>query len=358
VILPREDSDGVGIDTVNVKKLHIEVWRVVDRNLVRVNISAPDATPEGQDPGDYGADSPNDEGSMIWKGDVDVKGEVSQHTTTVFPLSAVLHDMKPGAYVIKVMDASGGRDLASSDEGIQPAQARRWIVFTDMALTSYTGQDALDVIVRSLKSAQIMSGVQVVLMAKNGETLATVNTDSMGRATFPHRLLEGDGALAPKMIMAYGAQGDLALLDLDRSPTDLTQLGTNPAGSQSTGTVDLTGRTSNDGVDAYLYADRGIYRPGETVHLMSLVRDRAAKALPDRKGHLVLLRPSGLEYKHFDFGSTPSGAFGQDIVLPANAPRGRWTANLMIDGVHDPVGSVDFQVQDFAPQRLAVKADG
>jgi hypothetical protein len=359
VILPRDESDGVGIETVNVNKLQIEVWRVVDRNLVRVSISAPDPTPEGSDPSDYGDDSPNDEGSMVWKGSVDVKGDPGAHTTTVFPLGAVLKNMTPGAYVIKVRDATGGRDLASSDEGVQPAQARRWIVFTDMALTSYTGQDALDVVVRSLKSAQVMNAVQVSLMAKNGEVLGTVNSDAMGRATFPHRLLEGDGALAPKMIMAYGAMGDLALLDLDRSPTDLTTLGVNPAAPGAGPSADfLSGRTTPDAVDGYLYADRGIYRPGETVHLTSLVRDRTAKAVADRKGYLVVLRPSGLEYKRFPFTATPSGAIADDIVLPANAPRGKWTANLIVDGYTAAAGTVDFQVQDFAPQRLAVTADG
>jgi hypothetical protein len=359
VILPRDESDGVGIETVNVNKLQIEVWRVVDRNLVRVSISAPDPTPEGSDPGDYGDDSPDDEGSIVWKGTVAVKGDPGAHTTTVFPLGAVLKNMTPGAYVIKVRDATGGRDLASADEGVEPAQARRWIVFTDMALTSYTGQDALDVVVRSLKTAQIMNGVQVSLLATNGETLGTATTDSMGRATFPHRLLEGDGALVPKMIMAYGAMGDLALLDLSRSPTDLTTLGVNPAAPGAGPSADfLSGRTAPDAVDGYLYADRGIYRPGETVHLTSLVRDRQAKAVGDRKGYLVVLRPSGLEYKRFPFTSTPGGAIADDIVLPANAPRGKWTANLVVDGFSTPAGTVDFQVQDFAPQRLAVTADG
>ena len=49
--------------------------------------------------------------------------------------------MKPGGYVIKARDASGGRDLADKDDddgNDQPAQARRWIMFTDMALTAYT----------------------------------------------------------------------------------------------------------------------------------------------------------------------------------------------------------------------------
>ena len=56
VILPREESDGVGIETVNVTKLAVEVWRVPDRNLVRKSISAPDATAEGEYADDYGDD--------------------------------------------------------------------------------------------------------------------------------------------------------------------------------------------------------------------------------------------------------------------------------------------------------------
>jgi uncharacterized protein YfaS (alpha-2-macroglobulin family) len=359
VILPREDSDGVGIETVNVSKLQIEVWRVVDRNLVRTSISAPDPTPEGQDAGDYGDDSPNDEGSIVWKGFVQVKGDPGQHATTVFPLGAVLKEMKPGGYVIKARDASGGRDLSNpSDEGTAPAQARRWVIFTDMALTSYTGSNGLDVVVRSLKSAKVIAGAPVSLMAKNGETLASAKTDSMGRVSFAHSLLQGEGALVPKMVMAYGPQGDLALLDLDRSPTDLSKQGTGGALPGQPPPDLLAGRAATPGVDGFLYADRGIYRPGETVHLTSLVRDSEAKAVADRKGYIVVKRPSGLEFKRYPFAATPGGAIATDIVIPGTAPRGHWTASLMIDGFKDPSGNVDFQVEDFAPQRLAVTVDG
>ena len=48
VILPREESDGVAIETINVQTLAVEVWRVPDRNLVRKSISAPDPTGEGE----------------------------------------------------------------------------------------------------------------------------------------------------------------------------------------------------------------------------------------------------------------------------------------------------------------------
>ena len=47
-----------------------------------------------------------------------------QKATTVFPLGAVLKEMKPGAYVIKARDASGGRNT-EEDSDNNPAQARQ-----------------------------------------------------------------------------------------------------------------------------------------------------------------------------------------------------------------------------------------
>jgi hypothetical protein len=355
VILPRDEADGVGIETVNVSRLAIEVWRVPDRNLVRKSISAPDATAEGESGGDYGDDSPDDEGRVVWKGFVAVKGPAGERATTVFPLGAVLKEMTPGGYVIKARDASGGRDLEEKDQGDnEPAQARRWVIFTDMALTAYSGADSLDVVVRSLKTARALGGVKVALMAKDGETLGTSRADASGLASFPHALLAGEGASAAKMIMAYGDQGDLAVLDLDRSPLDLSKQ--NVDGRQGAGA--LGGRAGAGAVDGFLYSDRGIYRPGERVHLSALTRDRDSHSVHDRKGYILVKRPSGVEFKRFGFGSTSGGAVLADVDLPASAPRGRWTAELHIDGFDAPAGALSFSVEDFAPQRLAVAADG
>lgn len=351
VILPREESDGVALETMNVSKLAIEVWRVSDRNLVRKSISAPDPTGEGDYSSDYGDDSPDDEGRQVWKGVINVEGAAGQKATTVFPLGAVLKEMKPGGYVIKARDASGGRDPDGEGEPT-PAQARRWIMFTDMALIGYDGAESLDVVVRSLKSAKTVAGVRVALVAKDGEDLAVAKTDADGRARFAHTLLEGEGASRAKMVMAYGDQGDLAVLDLDRSPVDLSKQG-------------VGGRTESDGgralstdIDGYLYADRGIYRPGETVHLTAMVRDRLAKAVNDRKGYILVKRPSGVEFKRYNFSRADAGAVLADIALPRSAPRGRWTAVLKMEGVEADSGSFSFSVEDFAPQRLAVTATG
>jgi hypothetical protein len=357
VILPREESDGVGIETLNVQKLAIEVWRVPDRNLVRKEISAPDPTAEGDYAGDYGSDSPDEDGRVVWKGDVNVQGAAGQRVTTVFPLGAVLKEMKPGGYVIKARDASGGRDLMGEDgrpvDDNPPAQARRWIMFTDMGLSAYDGSEALDVVVRSLKTARILPGVRVALVAKNGEDLASATSDGSGRVRFLRPLLKGEGASAAKMVMAYGPLGDLAVLDLDRSPVDLSNQGTGGRAAADSASP-TAGRTTKADIDAYLYADRGIYRPGETVHLVAMVRDRLAHAVGERKGSLVIKRPSGVEFRKIAFQRSALGVVTQDIALPAGAPRGRWAADLQVEGTDDPVGSLSFSVEDFVPQRLAV----
>jgi uncharacterized protein YfaS (alpha-2-macroglobulin family) len=351
VILPREDADGVAIETINVQTLAVEVWRVSDRNLVRKSISAPDPTGEGDWAGDYGEDSAGEDGRRVWKGTVPVTGTSGQKATTVFPLGAVLKDMKAGGYLIKARDASGGRD-PDEDGDTPPAQARRWIVFTDMAMLAYDGSESLDVVVRSLKTAKTLSGVRVALVARDGEDLAEAKSDAEGRVRFLRPLLEGQGSERAKMVMAYGPQGDLAVLDLDRSPVDLSKQG---VGGREDATA---GRATRTDIDGYLYADRGIYRPGETVHLTAMVRDRMAKAVNDRKGEIVVRRPSGVEFRRYPFSRADAGTVLAEIALPRSVPRGRWSAELKIEGIEAAAGSLGFSVEDFAPQRLAVTATG
>lgn len=364
VILPREQADGVGIETVNVARLHVEVWRVVDRNLVRRTISAPDPTGEGQFPNDYGDDSARGEGRLIWQGDVTVTGaRAGQKVTTVFPLGAVLKEMQPGGYLIKAKDASGARalkktsdkqnpDAEDEDYANPPAQARRWVMFTDMALTAYDGSEGLDVVVRSLKSAKILPGLRVTLVAGNGEDLAVTKSDGDGRVRFAKALMNGQDKLKARMVMAYGPQGDLAVLDLQRPPADLSKQG---IGGRDDATA---GRGEAGLVDGYIYSDRGIYRPGETVHLNTLLRDRETRAVKDRKGWVVVRRPSGTEFARARFEGTPLGSVANDVFLPKTAPRGRWKASLEIDGLTAAAGELAFDVEDFAPQRLAVSAAG
>ncbi|HET9160284.1 MAG TPA: alpha-2-macroglobulin, partial [Caulobacteraceae bacterium] len=362
VILPREDSDGVGIETINVSQLAVEVWRIPDRNLVREQIAA--SEPVGEDEYDY--NPATGEGRRIWTGLVPVKSRGSERATTVFPLGAVLREMKPGGYMITARDASGEtgkearaargapEDSEEGEDNPRRARAKRWVIFTDMALTTYSGSQGLDVVVRSLQSARALSGVKVTLVAQNGEDLASGAADGEGRIHFAKPLLDGEGGGRAKMVMAYGPQGDLAVMDLTRPPVDLSKQGVDGRNEKTSITE---GRVAGELVDGYVYADRGIYRPGETVHLVAMLRDRSAASVKDRKGTLIVNRPSGVEFQRFAFDKADAGVVTKDILLPRSAPRGRWIARLEVDGAAGSAGELSFSVEDFAPQRLAVEAE-
>jgi hypothetical protein len=371
VILPRSEADGIGIETVNVTRLQVEVWRVADRNLVRKAVAASEPTAEGEHPSEYGEDSPDDEGRRVWSGEIAVRGDAGRRTTTVFPLGAVLREVRPGAYVVKARDASGARSLKPGDPDAEitehdeydpnpPAQARRWVLFTDMALVAYDGSEALDVVVRSLRTAKPMPGVRVALIARNGEDLAETRTDDNGRVRFLRPLLQGSGAEQAKMVMAYGPDADFTALDLTRPPEDLSKLGVGGRIEDASAAQQdaLGGRETATPVDGFLYTDRGIYRPGETVRLVAMVRDREARALQERKGFIVIRRPSGVEARRIRFTEVRNaGAIPINYALARTSPRGRWRAQLEIDGLGKPAGEVSFSVEDFAPQRLAVDAN-
>ena len=77
---------------------------------------------------------------------------------------------------------------------------------SDIGLTTYTGEDGLNVFARSLATAKPLVGVDLTLLASNNEILGTAKTDETGRATFTPGLTRGEGGMVPAVLMASEAQ--------------------------------------------------------------------------------------------------------------------------------------------------------
>ncbi|HOP18715.1 MAG TPA: MG2 domain-containing protein, partial [Amphiplicatus sp.] len=337
VILPRLEADGVGIETVNVEKIKIEVRRVSDRSLARKQIVAGESVGEDEYYYAYGDEDGEDVGAVIYKGEVDIKADRNQTATTVFPLGAALKDLKPGAYFVQIQDASPGVD------DYRMARAWRWVVFTDIALTTYSSSEGVDVFARSITTARPLAGIDLSLIAANNDELAIAITNADGRAHFGAAAINGEYPLTPRMIMAYGPQDDFAAIDLNRAPLDLSDR-------------NVDGRAAPSKVDAYVYFDRGIYRPGETVHISGLLRNDAGLAIADRPVTVTVRRPNYTEAEKFRIEKSEVGGFAQDFEVPSSAPRGVWSVQIEADGA-GVVGSDTFSVEDFVPQRLEVSLD-
>ncbi len=347
MILPRAEADGIAIETVNVSRLEVEVLRVNDRILSQYQLDQNGQNEEGGwNYWDFNSAGEN-VGTSVYKGTIDVDIGTRRNTaiTTVFALGAALRELRPGAYVIKVRDKSpsaGQRGTGESESDQAVASAYRWILYTDMAIQSFQGATGLDLVVRSLRTARPMANVSITLIANNNEELARTRTDGEGRVHFADALVNGEGPARARYVMAYGAGGDFAAQDLQRPALDLSDRG-------------VDGRRAPGEIDAYLYTERGIYRPGERVRLIGLMRDHVGRAIANRESTLVIYRPNGTEARRIRMTeAVDGGAVAKNIDLQRSSPRGVWRADLLVDGQDAVAGSVSWSVEDFVPQRLRV----
>lgn len=338
VILPRQDADGLAIETVNVEAVKVTVSRVNDRALAFKSITQGSESAQGRYGYIYGDENPRDVASQVWSGTMDIANLKNAPVVSVFPLPDVIGTLEPGAYFVEIVD-----DKELDRYAGPPATAKRWIVLTDLALTAYRSLSGLDVTLRSLQDGRALQNTPVQLVAFNNEVLGESVTGVDGRVTFNAELLAGAGNMAPKLVLASGLKGDTAVLDLTRAPVDVSEL-------------DVGGRVTPGAVDAYLYTERGIYRPGETVYLTAMMRDRAGRAIADRAGTLITYRPNGMEAARERFALEAAGAIQRDIALPRDASRGMWRTVVEIDGI-GRAGEVSYSVEDFVPQRIAVELD-
>src|SRR5580692_5284802 len=241
-VLPKQGTSGLPLTTVNLDKVKLRLLRVNERNLVP-SIDAERLTMTFSS---YEVDEIiNSTGSLVWEGEMAIAGERNRPVTTAIPLKDMLHEQEPGIYL-----AVAERTDLMQDQYAEPAT--NWVLVSDVGLAAYKGTEGLAVNVRSLADGKPMAGVGVRLYARNNGELAAATSDAGGIANFPGGLLRGRGGDEPFVVTAHGPDNDFNFLEIGRPAFDLSDRG-------------VSGRPQPGPVDAFLYTDRGIYRPGQTV---------------------------------------------------------------------------------------------
>src|SRR5262249_14863286 len=154
----------------------------------------------------------------------------NEMSTTAIPVSEVLTNLEPGAYVITAKVAK------EPDQEYWRELATQWFIVTDIGLTTVSGSDGVHAFVRGLSDAQPGAGAHVKLVAVNNEILGEATTDANGQATFAPGLARGEGGQAPQLLVAE-TDDDYAFLDVTKPAFDLTDRGVE--GRPSPGPLDL-----------------------------------------------------------------------------------------------------------------------
>lgn len=332
-ILPRGQAARVGLASMNVRALKLRLVRVTERNLRPFA----DWAPRGDALSDYMAEQvPERWGRTVWEGRAEVPNfRANALNRTVLPLPEEINKAGPGLYVL----------LAAEDTGPGQQNGERLIaglpiLSTDLGLTAWRGEEGLAAQLRGLQEAAPRAGVRVALLSRANDILAEAETDADGLVRFPAPLLRGTGPMAPVALHAE-AGDDLVALDLDAAAFDLSDRGAE--GLPQPGPLDL-----------FLWLDRGIYRPGETVQLSGLLRD-AAGAPRDLPIRLQLMRPNGQVAAETVATRGPDGSLSWPVPLSAGAAAGLWSINARLEPDQPPLAVQSFRVEAFVPERLAVQ---
>jgi hypothetical protein len=341
-VLPRTGQQGIPVVGINTKLVKATIYRIGDRSLAAEVLDGDFQKPmEG-----YQLNQLADQkGEKLWSGEMPVPSKLNEEVTTAFPVDTLLPNLKPGLYVIAASaadEAAKPTDNANDTENEYTIKATQWFVVSDLGLTAFTGADGVHVYVRSLGTASPVAGAEIRLVARNNEVLGTIKTDAQGQAIFEAALTHGVGGLAPALAVARGADNDYGFLDITKQAFDLSDRG-------------VGGRTPPGPLDAMVFTERGVYRPGETVYATAILRDAAANAVPATPLILKLFRPDGVEDRRETLADQGNGGRSWQIALPDTAMTGSWRLAAFVDPKAPALYEKTVLVEDYVPERLEMK---
>ena len=253
--------------------------------------------------------------------------------TTHINLSKLLNENTHGLYRITVSQSSyvNARDRGSS----------RWFLATDIGMIARTFEDNIAVWVNSLHSMQALPDVKIEAVDKWNQVIGSAYTNTDGLA----RIVLDKNSIPTHIVAKKGS--DFSFLDLRKHRDNLTG-------------YDIEGISSTkSAIRSFIYSDRGVYRPGDIVHLVSVTRGREG-ILPELFPVVFLLtNPVGKHVVTERYTLDEQGLYVYDFHIPAEAKTGRWNASILWQGSNRgaAIGNYTFQVEEFIPNKIKVELE-
>lgn len=294
-----------------------------------------------------------DDISEIFSKDVDFAGELSEAQYTALDLDQYLkpndQNTHPlGLFLLKVQGVN--RDTKAT---LRDGSTTRLILVTDMSLiVKHNLNKSIDVFVSSISSGLPVQGAKVAVLGKNGLELTTKQTDSTGHVQFPTLSPENYTADRTPVVITATQDTDVAFIPFDARERELNY-----------SKYDIDGVSEDadrQNLSAFLFTDRGIYRPGEISHIGMIVKQTYAQlAHAGIPLELKIVNPQGKEVLQQKFNSQQPGFSAVDFATP-ELVAGKYEASLYIirdKDVSTYLGGTQFLVQDFLPDTMKITSE-
>lgn len=105
---------------------------------------------------------------------------------------------------------------------------------------------------------------------------------------------------------------------------------------QSTSRFDVGGKDIQKGLKGFVYGERGVWRPGDTLHISFVLEDRN-KRIPDKHPvTLELYNPRGQFYSKQISTNGLNGFYTFNVPTQPEDPTGLWNAYVKVGSIRFP----------------------
>lgn len=321
--LPRSAWNNLGIKHLNIEAVNLVVREIPPENLVFWM-------------GNSGGDAADDRTSnVILKKTIQLKGDADASTTTWLDVASLLPATTKGVLELRLV----GVGMHTSSR----------ILLTNMSLIAKKASPAgkpFDQVVQvwalGMEDAKPIDGVDVSLVRKSGKVVARCSTSGASGCRLDANADSDPDQAEPFALIAR--RGD------DLTYIRYSDLRADVAESSTSGTPYV----SDTPYRASVYSDRGVYRPGDTVHVVAIVRDQKDKA-PDAALPIdvKIIDPRAKVVKKVVLHTNPGGVIALDHDFPAFADTGLWRVELSV--ADKSLAAHNVHVEEFVPERMKVE---
>jgi uncharacterized protein YfaS (alpha-2-macroglobulin family) len=328
-------SRNVQVAILNVPKVKIQITKIYENNILTYLTGNGSSyynyeyDYEYDDYYYYNSSEIGDLGDIIYEKEIETSTLPRKGSNRVLTLDFEdkLSDNK-GIYVV---------DISSSDEYY--LRATKMLSISDIGLIVKEGKNNFTVFANSIKTTEPISGVAIRFIGRNNQVTYETKTDADGMATYTYSDLKANGFQTTLIAAEYNK-------DYNFIPLERTRI--------NTSRFDVGGKWQNSsGLDAYIYGDRNLYRPGETINITGIIRDNNWKSPGTVPVILKLMAPNGKVFKSLRKQLNNYGSFEAQISIPSSAQTGSYIAYLYT-GDEVIIGTQVIKIEEFMPDRIKV----
>ena len=326
-ILPKAFEAVIPVTTVNIDEFEVSLHRIDLRTIT--SYSSLFKSLDG-----YDKDRLSDYwGEHLGTRKVRLSSELNKRHSFNINFDPLLVDVEPGLFVATFnSEKLGGYRYTD-----RPTQ---WFMISDVAVTLYHGLENTDLFLTDFGSNKSIKNAKVEVLAANNKSLFEGSADELGHVKIKNARLNGSGGLAPEFIVVTSENSGMSIMrlkDLDTKPRILS-----------------SGQKKEHREDVYLTTDRHIYRPGDHINTMGVIRDLNLAPTNGQDFQLQLVRNDGTVISDKVILTDKFGMFDAPLSIKPTALLGRYSLNVsLLD--ETLLASHEILIEDFAPLTIEPK---